>query len=193
MMARNVSDQAVPDPRDARVVHRHGFTPYIAVLADDTVQVPREYVKNGEIVLNISPLATSRLQARQRIDRVQGALRRRRARDHRADRPRDRDLRARERPGHGFRGPARGGSRRSRAARSSAPARGCRWHWSPSKAAPGNALELVPESSNGDQAADEPPGRHAAATWRAAKAHSHQVAAAKRPCRHSSAGRAAVL
>jgi stringent starvation protein B len=40
----------------------NGFTPYVAVLADDTVQVPREYVKNGEIVLNISFDATSALK-----------------------------------------------------------------------------------------------------------------------------------
>jgi stringent starvation protein B len=40
----------------------NGFTPYVAVLADDTVQVPREYVKNGEIVLNISYDATSSLK-----------------------------------------------------------------------------------------------------------------------------------
>jgi stringent starvation protein B len=39
-----------------------GYTPYVAVVADDTVRVPREFVKNGEIVLNISPLATNRLQ-----------------------------------------------------------------------------------------------------------------------------------
>jgi stringent starvation protein B len=38
-----------------------GYTPYIAVVADDQVNVPREFVKNGEIVLNISPLATNRL------------------------------------------------------------------------------------------------------------------------------------
>ena len=38
-----------------------GYTPYIAVVADDHVNVPREFVKNGEIVLNISPLATNRL------------------------------------------------------------------------------------------------------------------------------------
>jgi stringent starvation protein B len=38
-----------------------GYTPYIAVLADEHVNVPREFVKNGEIVLNISPLATNRL------------------------------------------------------------------------------------------------------------------------------------
>ena len=40
----------------------NGFTPYVAVLADETVQVPREYVKNGEIVLNISFDATSALK-----------------------------------------------------------------------------------------------------------------------------------
>ena len=40
----------------------NGLTPYIAVLADDSVQVPREYVKDGEIVLNISFDATSSLQ-----------------------------------------------------------------------------------------------------------------------------------
>jgi len=40
----------------------NGFTPYIAVQVDDGVQVPREYVKNGEIVLNISFDATSSLK-----------------------------------------------------------------------------------------------------------------------------------
>jgi stringent starvation protein B len=39
-----------------------GLTPYIAVLADAGVNVPQEFVKNGEIVLNISPLATNRLK-----------------------------------------------------------------------------------------------------------------------------------
>ncbi len=39
-----------------------GLTPYIAVLADAGVNVPHEFVKNGEIVLNISPLATNRLK-----------------------------------------------------------------------------------------------------------------------------------
>jgi stringent starvation protein B len=39
----------------------NGFTPYVAVLVDETVQVPREYVKDGEIVLNISFDATSSL------------------------------------------------------------------------------------------------------------------------------------
>jgi len=40
----------------------NGLTPYVAVLVDETVQVPREYVKNGEIVLNISFDATSSLK-----------------------------------------------------------------------------------------------------------------------------------
>jgi stringent starvation protein B len=40
----------------------HGFTPYLAVMVDHTVQVPSEYVNNGEIVLNISTDATSGLQ-----------------------------------------------------------------------------------------------------------------------------------
>ena len=40
----------------------NGFTPFIAVLVDDTVRVPNEFVKDGEIVLNISFDATSALQ-----------------------------------------------------------------------------------------------------------------------------------
>ncbi|GKT20287.1 ClpXP protease specificity-enhancing factor [Acidovorax sp. SUPP3334] len=40
----------------------NGLTPYVAVRVDESVQVPREYVKDGEIVLNISYDATSALQ-----------------------------------------------------------------------------------------------------------------------------------
>ncbi len=40
----------------------NGYTPYIAAYVDDTVQVPREHVKNNEIVLNISMDATSSLK-----------------------------------------------------------------------------------------------------------------------------------
>ena len=40
----------------------NGLTPYVAVRVDDSVQVPREFVKNNEIVLNISFDATSSLQ-----------------------------------------------------------------------------------------------------------------------------------
>ena len=39
----------------------NGFTPYIAVHVDGGVQVPKEYVKNNEIVLNVSIDATSSL------------------------------------------------------------------------------------------------------------------------------------
>ena len=39
----------------------NGFTPYIAVAVTERTLVPREYVKNGEIVLNVSSQATHRL------------------------------------------------------------------------------------------------------------------------------------
>lgn len=40
----------------------NGLTPYVAAYVDDSVKVPREHVKNNEIVLNISMDATSNLQ-----------------------------------------------------------------------------------------------------------------------------------
>lgn len=40
----------------------NGFTPHIAVRVDRNVQVPREFVRDGEIVLNVSYDATSGLQ-----------------------------------------------------------------------------------------------------------------------------------
>lgn len=40
----------------------NALTPYVAAYVDDSVRVPREYVKNNEIVLNISMDATSNLQ-----------------------------------------------------------------------------------------------------------------------------------
>ena len=40
----------------------NGFTPYIAVQVDERVQVPMEYVKNHEIVLNIGFEATTGLK-----------------------------------------------------------------------------------------------------------------------------------
>lgn len=40
----------------------NGYTPYIAAMVDGKTQVPREFVKNGEIVLNISFTATSGLK-----------------------------------------------------------------------------------------------------------------------------------
>lgn len=40
----------------------NGYTPYLAVAVDASVQVPREFVKDNEIVLNTSLEATSQLQ-----------------------------------------------------------------------------------------------------------------------------------
>jgi stringent starvation protein B len=40
----------------------NGFTPYIAVFVDESVRVPKEYVKNSEIVLNVGFEATSALK-----------------------------------------------------------------------------------------------------------------------------------
>ncbi len=40
----------------------NGFTPYLAVFVDGSVQVPMEYVKNNEIVLNVGFEATSALK-----------------------------------------------------------------------------------------------------------------------------------
>jgi stringent starvation protein B len=40
----------------------NGFTPYIAVFVDAAVKVPSEYVKNGEIVLNVGFEATTSLE-----------------------------------------------------------------------------------------------------------------------------------
>ncbi|MCX8518106.1 MAG: ClpXP protease specificity-enhancing factor [Rhodoferax sp.] len=40
----------------------NGFTPFIVVKVDQNVRVPSEFVRNGEIVLNISFAATSALK-----------------------------------------------------------------------------------------------------------------------------------
>ena len=59
-------DANVMRPYLIRALHEwcvdNGFTPYIAVVVNDSVQVPREYVKDGQIVLNLSFDATSSLQ-----------------------------------------------------------------------------------------------------------------------------------
>ncbi len=48
-----------------RAIHEwctdQGFTPYLAVAVDDTTRVPRESVKNNEIVLNVGNDATNQL------------------------------------------------------------------------------------------------------------------------------------
>jgi stringent starvation protein B len=40
----------------------NGYTPHLAVKVDSRTQVPAEYVKGGEITLNISPSAVHKLQ-----------------------------------------------------------------------------------------------------------------------------------
>ena len=48
-----------------RAIHEwcadQGFTPYLAVKVDATTRVPREFVKDGEIVLNVGTEATHQL------------------------------------------------------------------------------------------------------------------------------------
>ena len=40
----------------------NGYTPHLAVKVDSRAQVPSEYVRNGEITLNVSPSAVHKLQ-----------------------------------------------------------------------------------------------------------------------------------
>lgn len=62
----NLVESSSTRPYLVRALHEwctdNGLTPYLAVRVDKTVQVPHEYVKEGEIVLNISFDATSHLQ-----------------------------------------------------------------------------------------------------------------------------------
>jgi len=61
-------DESTPSTRPylIRALHEwctdNGFAPYLAVQVDGSVQVPREFVKNNEIVLNVSFDATSGLK-----------------------------------------------------------------------------------------------------------------------------------
>jgi len=61
-------DTDIPSTRPylIRALHEwcsdNGFSPYIAVQVDASVQVPMEFVKNGEIVLNVGVDATSSLR-----------------------------------------------------------------------------------------------------------------------------------
>jgi stringent starvation protein B len=53
-------------PYFVRAVHQwcsdNGYTPYMSVLVNKDTHVPREYVRNGEIVLNVGWMATSKLE-----------------------------------------------------------------------------------------------------------------------------------
>jgi stringent starvation protein B len=48
-----------------RAIHEwctdQGYTPYLTVIVSDRTRVPREYVKDGQIVLNLGPEATHQL------------------------------------------------------------------------------------------------------------------------------------
>src|SRR5471032_2493574 len=39
-----------------------GYTPYLSVTVDAVTRVPMEYVKDGQIVLNVGPLAVDRIK-----------------------------------------------------------------------------------------------------------------------------------
>lgn len=62
----NAQDSTSTRPYLIRALHEwctdNGFTPHLAVRVDESVQVPREYVNDGEIVLNVGIDATSALQ-----------------------------------------------------------------------------------------------------------------------------------
>jgi stringent starvation protein B len=61
-----MSDIPSNKPYLIRALHQwcsdNGFTPFIAVFVDSTVEVPIEFVKNDEIVLNLSTDACHQLQ-----------------------------------------------------------------------------------------------------------------------------------
>ncbi len=65
-MTGNAHDTPSTRPYLIRALHEwcsdNGFSPYIAVHVDGAVRVPMEFVKNGEIVLNVSFDATSSLR-----------------------------------------------------------------------------------------------------------------------------------
>ena len=58
-------DSPSTKPYLVRAIHEwcsdSGLTPYLAVSVTENVRVPREHVRNGEIVLNISMLASDKL------------------------------------------------------------------------------------------------------------------------------------
>ena len=61
-----MSDIPSNKPYLIRALHQwcsdNGFAPFMAVFVDSTVEVPREFVKNDEIVLNLSTEACHQLQ-----------------------------------------------------------------------------------------------------------------------------------
>ncbi|CAG0911196.1 unnamed protein product, partial [Cyprideis torosa] len=68
LSSMSLSDQDQPSTRPylIRALHEwcsdNGFSPHLAVQVDGSVQVPMEFVKDGEIVLNVGVDATSGLR-----------------------------------------------------------------------------------------------------------------------------------
>ncbi|MCW2311732.1 ClpXP protease specificity-enhancing factor [Rhodoferax antarcticus] len=66
MSANQDTESTSTRPYLIRAIHEwccdNGYTPHITVLVDRSVQVPLEYVKDGEIVLNVGLTATTGLQ-----------------------------------------------------------------------------------------------------------------------------------
>ena len=60
-----MSEPASTKPYLLRAIHEwcvdQGFTPYLNVVVDTHTRVPRQYVKDGQIVLNLGPEATHQL------------------------------------------------------------------------------------------------------------------------------------
>jgi stringent starvation protein B len=65
-MLQTSADSPSTRPYLIRALHEwcsdNGLTPFLVVKVDGTVQVPREFVQNGEIVLNVGYDATNKLQ-----------------------------------------------------------------------------------------------------------------------------------
>lgn len=61
-----ITKLASTKPYLLRAIHEwcidQGFTPYLTVTVDGRTRVPREYVKDGQIVLNLGQEATHQLQ-----------------------------------------------------------------------------------------------------------------------------------
>ena len=66
MSANQDAESTSTRPYLIRAIHEwccdNGYTPHLTVSVDRSVQVPTEYVKDGEIVLNVGLAATTGLQ-----------------------------------------------------------------------------------------------------------------------------------
>jgi hypothetical protein len=90
-----------------RAIHQwccdNGFTPYLAVAVDARTRVPREHVRDGQIVLNVGYEATAHLSMDNDRHQLSGSFRWRRTRHLDPDGQRVGHLCARKRRRHGLR------------------------------------------------------------------------------------------